>query len=91
MSLRNNESTKSLIDPLPAPAFASSDPAVATPLATEAPVRRPPPTIDPMTDVSSEAVTRDATAQARKPCAVSRKYTSSVFTSPHFVLSRPAR
>ena len=36
-------------------------------------------------------VASDATDQARKPCAVSRKYTSRVCTPAHFTRKRPAR
>ena len=51
----------------------------------------PAPTIDPITEVSKAALARDATAQVKKPCAVSRKYTSSECTDSHLVLNLPAK
>ena len=41
-------------------------------------------------EVANATTTIEARAQARKPCAVSRKKTSSVCTPTHFVRSRPA-
>src|ERR1017187_8880460 len=42
-------------------------------------------------DAKKAAVITTATAHARKPWAVSRKYTSSEWMETHFVRSRPAR
>jgi hypothetical protein len=45
----------------------------------------------PAAEDSSVAINNVETPQARKPCAVSRKKTSSVWTVTHRVRSRPAR
>src|SRR5688500_10247677 len=88
LGLRKSESTKYAIGPPSPPDFAASPPAaaappaaatpaaLAAPPATWAPARTPPPTIVVMAEVSTPAVSRVATAQARKPWAVSRKATS---------------
>jgi hypothetical protein len=41
--------------------------------------------------VTKAAINIEARAQAKKPCAVSRKNTSSVWRPVHFVRSRPAK
>src|ERR1700759_976079 len=50
-----------------------------------------PPNIELAGEARSTAPRTEATAQARKPWAVSRKCTSVVCTPNHFVRSRPAR
>ena len=47
--------------------------------------------MDAAAEVKKAAVITNATAHARNPCAVSRKYTSSVWMAVHFVRKRPAR
>lgn len=49
------------------------------------------PTIDAAADVRNVTLITSATAQARNPFAVSRKYTSSVWMSAHLVRNLPVR
>src|SRR5688500_4606747 len=66
-------------------------PAAALAPAAVAPAFATPPTIEVAADVRSAAVSTVPTAHETNPCAVSRKYTSSVCTLTHLVRSRPAR
>src|SRR5688572_2724752 len=100
LGLRKRESTAYSIGP-PLPDLDASAPAAAAPLAaavvaalaappaTCAPARTPPLTMVVTAEVSTPAVNKIETAQVRKPCAVSRKTTSSVSSETHLVRNRP--
>src|SRR5690606_23603326 len=69
------------------PAVALAAPALAP--AMDAPAWAVPATIDAAIDRNTTKPTIELSAQTKKPCAVSLKYTSSRCTSVHFVRKRP--
>ena len=63
--------------------------ACAAPPATVEAARTPPPTIEEAAAASRAVPTIVVSAHDKKPCAVSRKKTSCVWTLVHLVRSRP--